>query len=107
MKQITDEQFFEQFQPIQNPMDDNASFDGCMFETYGAELAFVLKTAQSSPNKVWTILDCDGELVITSGYQYVNRMGYLITQVPFTEDTQVADDVDFEPDEDFAYSESA
>lgn len=31
---------------------------------------------------IWTMLDCDGKLVITSGWHYVNRMGYLIAKVP-------------------------
>jgi hypothetical protein len=31
---------------------------------------------------VWTVLDCDGALVVGSGFHYVNRVGYIITEVP-------------------------
>lgn len=79
---ITEDQFFEQFKPIQNHLDDNASFDGQMFETYGAELDFVHAQREKAPLTIWTILDCDGKLVVGEGYHHVNRMGYLITEVP-------------------------
>jgi hypothetical protein len=50
-----------------------------MFETFGEELAHV--QAQDH-NRVWTIIDCDGQLVIASGFHVVNRLGYLIASVP-------------------------
>jgi hypothetical protein len=43
--QLTEDEWFEQFKPIPNYLDDNASFHdgehGYMFETYGDELEFV------------------------------------------------------------------
>ena len=33
--------FISTFQPMQNEFNQNASFDGCMFETYGKELEHV------------------------------------------------------------------
>ena len=41
MTQITVEQFYNDYQPLQNPFYDNASWDGCMLETYGVELEHV------------------------------------------------------------------
>ena len=38
MAKITEEDFYDDFKPQLNHFDDNASFDGCMFETYGEEL---------------------------------------------------------------------
>jgi len=79
---ITEEQFWDQFKPIKNHLDGNASFNGCMFETYKNELEAVQKAAEATPLNVWTILDCDGKLIITAGYHFVNRTGYLITEEP-------------------------
>jgi hypothetical protein len=91
MKQIkmTEDEFYEKFHPIKNHIDDNASFDGCSFETYLEEEKFVKETAQETPRKVWTILDCDGSLYIVSGYHFVNRLNYLITEEEFEEDVDI------------------
>lgn len=35
------DEFLEKHKPIQNLIDENAGFDGMMFETYGKELDFV------------------------------------------------------------------
>lgn len=83
---ITEDEFYEKFKPIKNHIDDNASFDGCMYETYDKEFEFVCQKNQTSPNHIWTIVDIDGDLVITNGLHFVNRMGYLITEVPFEDD---------------------
>lgn len=71
--------FQEVFKLKTNHIDDNASYDGCMFETYGVELEFVKDHAQEH---IWTILDGDGTLIVSNGYQYVNRIGYLISEIP-------------------------
>ena len=76
---LTDDEFLDRFQPITNHLYRHAGFDGCLFETYGAELAFV---QAQDPALIWTVLDCDGNLVIGDGYHFVNRLGYLIATVP-------------------------
>ena len=39
--------------------------------------------------RVWTVLDCDGKLCISTGRRYVNREYYLLTEQAWTdEDTQ-------------------
>lgn len=69
------------FQPKANPNIAVEVFDGLMFETFGEELSQV--TAAPTEN-VWTVLDCDGEMVVSSGLHFVNRMGYFICEVPYT-----------------------
>jgi hypothetical protein len=53
-----------------------------MFDTYGPELEFV----KSQPdNKIWTWVDGDnGGSVLTTGFHFCNRIGYLITETPWT-----------------------
>jgi hypothetical protein len=80
-RNLTEDEFDEMFELIENHLDDNASFDGCMFETYGEELEFVREKAKE--NRVITIVDGDnGNLFYTSGYHLVNRLGYLVTKEP-------------------------
>lgn len=86
--ELTEDKFFQQFNPIKNHLNPHASYEGCMFETFDAELAEVKKTLATKPLNVWTIISADGDLIIIQGYHYVDRIGYLITELPAQEDTQ-------------------
>lgn len=81
-KTIEEAEFYRLYQPVKNPFVKFASWDGCMLEPYGLELAHVQEVMAVEPDKVWTVLDCDGVLVVSSGFALVNRMGYIITRVP-------------------------
>lgn len=39
----------------------------------------------------WTVLDCDGRLYVSAGFRFVNRIGYLRTEIPWTEDDLARD----------------
>lgn len=81
------EEWVETYKPILNHIDDNASFDGYMFETYGDEVEFV--KAQDE-NRIWMYGDGDdGGGYIWSGWGFVNRIGYFITEVPFPDNTTI------------------
>ena len=36
--------------------------------------------------KVWTMLDCDGDLYVSPGVRFVNRMSYHYTELPWSSD---------------------
>jgi hypothetical protein len=81
------EEFVATYKPITNHIDKNASFDGLMFETYGEEVNHV-KTI--SPENIWTYGDGDdGGSYIWSGWSFINRLGYFITEVPCPADTEI------------------
>lgn len=81
-KEMTEDEWFAAYKPIKNHLDKNASFDGTMFETYGDEEQYI-KT-YPNPNCIWTYGDGDdGGVYIWSGWSFVNRVGYFITEVPF------------------------
>ena len=90
------------YKPIKNHIDTNASFqsegnDGIMFETYGDEVAFV---KQQDPACIWTYGDGDdGGGYIWSGWMFINRIGYFITEVPCPENTTIQIQVDESPTE--------
>jgi hypothetical protein len=82
--ELTFEEWCDTYKPIPNYLDDSASFDGIMFETYGEEVAFV---KAQDPNKIWMFGDGDdGGLYIWSGWGFVNRIGYFVTEVPCPDD---------------------
>ena len=87
--EMTEEEWFKTYKPIPNHIDKNASFNdgeqGYMFETYGAEYEFVQKAHE---DHIWTYGDGDdGGTYIWSGWSFVNRLGYFITEVPRPPDT--------------------
>lgn len=55
-----------------------SDMDGVM-ETYGEDLVKVVEQNEKNPKTVWTIVDCDGELVIVAGYHWVNRFLYFVS----------------------------
>ena len=83
MHTLTENTFVERFKPQVNKLDTNASFDfgggGCLYETYGRDLAAI---RAADPGQIWTVLESDGDMFIASGFHFVNRLGYLLTEVP-------------------------
>ena len=85
------DEWCDTYKPIINHIDNNASFDngygGIMFETYGDEVEFV---KSQSPDKIWMYGDGDdGGSYVWSGWGFVNRLGYFITEVPCPPDTDI------------------
>lgn len=94
---ITEDEFTLMYRPIRNHLDQNAAFDwgdgfGTMFETFGNELEFV----RSQPaNCIWTFISADGYDKITSGYHWVNRVGYFVSAEPVPHGLTVEVELDF------------
>lgn len=81
-KLISEDEFYAIYKPVKNPFEEDAPWDGSMLETYGQELAHVQEALKNAPGTVWTVLDCDGAIIASSGFHHINRMGYIITEVP-------------------------
>lgn len=81
-KQISEDDFYDTYKPVKNPFETDAPWGGAMLETYGRDLEHVEKVLKTAPDTVWTVLDVDGALIASSGFHHVNRMGYIITEVP-------------------------
>ena len=80
---LTWKEFEEQYKPIKNHFSKDP--DEIMFETYGEEVEFVL--SKEAEHKVWTYADGDYCSYVASGYYYINRIGYYISEVPFDPNT--------------------
>jgi hypothetical protein len=108
VKNISEDEFYEIFKPIQNHLDESASWDGLLFETFGHELDYCFELSNCE-NRVWTLVECDNDehdieniidntdkddddepdtlkcLKIVSGFCYVNRLGFFITEIPYND----------------------
>lgn len=86
---ISENDFEEIYKPQQNHLDKDAEFNGCMYETFGEELEYILSLARNpeTAKRVWTILDSDGAISYAAMYHIVNRLGYLVTEKPCENET--------------------
>lgn len=77
--------FADKYKPVKNHFEEEATFDGCMFETYGDNYKYVesLSIDPNTSDKIWTICEEDGLRFIQAGWHFVNRLGYVITEIPF------------------------
>ena len=86
MRTIKWDEFVKQYHPIKNEINHNASIDGYMFETFGEELNFV----NNSPlNCIWTLKDDGNCQILNAGLGVVNRIGYIVSEIPYREYTVV------------------
>jgi hypothetical protein len=103
IKQILEDEFYEKYKPLQNHLDPNAGWSGELYETFGDEINYCFELAKRE-NRVWTIVECDDVdyepeddedeepkccMYIISGFHYVNRIGFMVTEVPYDEETEV------------------
>lgn len=85
MLDITEAEFHVRHPLVPNHINPAAGWSvngsaGCLFETYGDELAFVRR---ADPRRVWTLIEMDdGELLILSGFHTVGRVGHLVSRRP-------------------------
>lgn len=77
-KNITYQEWEDQFSPIPDPTEPEA------FQRFedAQEVNDELNHLKLSANHVWTMLDGDENLILVSGYHYVNRMYHYICMVP-------------------------
>ena len=101
--QLTEDEFDELYPLVTNHLNPSASWacgdgPGCLFETYGEELEFVRRQPADT---IWTLVDGDdGDLYVVNGFQFVNRIGYLISTRPVPPDLMVEVRIERIPDED-------
>lgn len=101
--EMTEEKWFEEYKPVPNHFDPNASWHdgehGYMFETYGEEQDYIYA---HDYKHVWTYMDVDNGSALVAGRHFVNRIGYFITEKPWEsgEEYVQVDEYEEEMDED-------
>jgi hypothetical protein len=79
---LTYDDWRDAYRPILNTLRRHAPFDGCMFETFGTERD---RVAAADPACIFTIVEAEDEsLWLLSGCHRVNRLGYFITERPWS-----------------------
>lgn len=80
MSRKTDWEVFEnKYQPIQNHLVEEPNV--YLYETFGKDWDFI---KNQNYQYVWTVVTGDnGKLYITNGHRLVNRIGYLVTKIPW------------------------
>lgn len=60
------------------------SYGNFLFETHvESDLKFLRANCAEDDLNIWTLVDGDdGELYIDSGWRFVNRLNYIVTEVP-------------------------
>jgi hypothetical protein len=77
LQTMTIDEWEEKYKPIPNHLVPDRE---TAFETYGPEWDFV---KVQDPRRIWTeIQGDDGNLYITNGCHWVNRLQYYVTQIP-------------------------
>ncbi len=92
---INYEDFVEQYIPVLNHIDENAGYGGCLFETFGEEREYIWKlfTNPESKHYVWTLIEGEYEsLYIVPGFSIIDRLGFMITEKPWTNENIVVND---------------
>lgn len=97
---MTDWEWEEEYKPITNHITPGS---GITFDTHGKDGDFVREVLKTNPGSIWTLVDCDGKTIICSGYHFVNRIAYYITEVPWNDDIEVYDE---DEDEEIIYTSS-
>lgn len=74
MKQLSEDEFDEQFTVIPDARGDTIrpSADGI----------------DADSKHLWTIVDADGSLYAVSGWHFVNRVGYILTEEAWEEESE-------------------
>ena len=101
--ELTEDEFDDRYPLLQNHLNHNASWTygdgpGCLFETFGEEVAFVRR---QDPRTIWTIVDGeDGDMYVISGFHFANRIGYLLSTIPVPDQITIQVHIPMSKDDD-------
>jgi len=101
--ELTEDEFDDTYPLMPNHINPSAGWaigdtGGCLFETFGEEFAFVRR---QDPRTIWTLVDGDdGDMYVTSGLHFVNRIGYLLSTIPIPDDVTIQVHLPMSHDED-------
>lgn len=75
--------FVDKYKPIPNKFSNQP--DDYTFETYGEEVEFV---KSQDIHNIWTWVDGDMSSLLVPGFAYVNRIGYHVCEIPWTDEDE-------------------
>ena len=76
----TYDEWVEKYNPVMNEFEETGSFEGCTFDyTEEDQLNFLKK---QNPVNIWTMVYAEDSYFIISGFHWVNRDSYFVTEKP-------------------------
>lgn len=81
--EIKYDEWVKKYKPIPHPDSQNGYL---FYETFGDDYEMV---KNANPNNVWTLVQADEDLIIINHFAWVNRVNYLITEVPYDPNEQI------------------
>lgn len=82
-EQLDEATFEERYRPLRDP--DGAWRDFSWLEPEDQSLIEVA----AREHRIWTTVDVNGFVLVTAGSHFVNRLGYVITEVAFDPNAQI------------------
>jgi len=79
MLTLHEDAYYEFFRPYRHPLSHHDVWGGIGIETFGDDMALVMSLPATH---LWTVVDGDGDQWILPGIHTVNRICYLITEIP-------------------------
>lgn len=100
---LKEDEFHEQYKPMENPEHSPGFYQ---FDAYDdKDIGFLSFMAFHYPEYVWTRIDGDdGCIYIINGWHIVNRIDYVVTEVPWQSDSSY-EILDFKPDDMFDFGD--
>lgn len=87
---ISYEKFVDDFSPTINTFDEDRGYNGTLFETFGPEWEHVKIQKE---NHIWTLIDGENNNSwIIPGFHIVDRIGYFICQIAWTNEDIIVND---------------
>lgn len=86
MKVNTIEEWDEFYKPEKNYLDSEASWGGALYDYHGDEVSYVITQPK---HHIWTYVDGDYGTYLATGFKVCNRIGYLVTDVPWKEEMEI------------------
>lgn len=80
--QVKSDEFIEKYHPFHHKQTETGN--PMLLETYGGDMLMVDLVRKIAPTHLWTLVDGDdGDLYVTAGCHFVNRLAYIITEEPW------------------------
>ncbi len=81
MERITNDEFFDKFIPFER--NETLIYD---FPDDETEIGKAI-----DENRIWTMLECDGKLILASGFHRINHIYFVITTNPWEKEYEIID----------------
>lgn len=88
-KVLTDDDFFEKYNALDNPFTVDGSYGNAMFETFGEEYKAIEVALKNNPKTIWTVITVGEWEGICAGWHWINCTGYILTEQEWENEDEI------------------